>query len=41
MSDRKFWVLTVTLVLIIVFCTKGTVMSMGDKQRTEENHYYR
>ena len=30
MSDRKFWVLTVALVLVIVFCTKGTVMSMGD-----------
>ncbi len=41
MSDRKFWVLTVTLVLIIVFCTKGTVISMGNKQRTDENHCYR
>lgn len=40
MSERKFGMLTILLVLIIVFCMRGTVMSMGNRQRAEENRYY-
>lgn len=40
MSGRRFGILTVLLVLIILFCMKGTVMSMGNAQRAEEDYRY-
>lgn len=40
MSGRRFCVITVLLVLMILFCVKGTVMSKGDRRRAEENFYY-
>ncbi len=40
MSDKKFRMFTVLLILLIIFCIKGTVMSRENKQRAEENHYY-
>lgn len=40
MSERKFGMLTLLLILIIIFCIKGTVMSKENKQRAEENRYY-
>lgn len=41
MSGRRFGIFTVLLVLIILFCMKGTVMSKGNAQRAKENNYYR
>lgn len=40
MRGKTFGVLTVILVLIIVFCVKGTVMSREDSERGKQNHYY-
>lgn len=40
MRRKTFGVLTVILVLIIVFCVKGTVMSREDAERGKQNHYY-
>ncbi|MDE7188027.1 MAG: hypothetical protein K2O13_11045 [Lachnospiraceae bacterium] len=41
MSGRRFGTVTVLLALIILFCMKGTAMSMGNARRAEENYYYR
>ena len=40
MSGKKFGVVTAVLVMIIVFCVKGTVMSREDNRRVERNHIY-
>lgn len=40
MSEKRFRIFTILLVLIILFCVKGTVMSKGNEQRAEENHHY-
>lgn len=40
MRGKMFGVLTVLLVLIIVFCVKGTVMSRGGDECDRRNHYY-
>ena len=40
MRGKIFGVLTVLLVLIIVFCVKGTVMSRGNGECERRNHYY-
>lgn len=40
MSGRRFGVLTILLVLVILFCMKSTVRSMGNARRAEENSYY-
>lgn len=40
MSGRKFGIITVCLIFLIIFCIKGTVMSRGNDQRAEENRYY-
>lgn len=37
---KLFGVLTVILVLIIVFCVKGTVMSRENAERGKKNRYY-
>ena len=40
MRGKTFGVLTVILVLIIVLCVKGTVMSKENAERSKQNHYY-
>lgn len=40
MSGRRFTIFTILLVLVIIFCVKGTVMSKGNLQRAQENEYY-
>lgn len=40
MSGKVFGAVTVVLVMIIVFCVKGTVMSREDVRRAERNHTY-
>lgn len=40
MRGRVFGVLTVLLVLVIVFCIKGTVMSRADSEYERKNHNY-
>ncbi|MDE6387655.1 MAG: hypothetical protein K2L82_07625 [Lachnospiraceae bacterium] len=40
MMKKGFGILTVLLVLIIIFCVKGTVMSMENHERAKQNHYY-
>ncbi len=40
MSGRRFGIATILLILIIIFCVKGTVMSKGNPQRAQENIYY-
>lgn len=40
LKGRIFGVLTVLLVLIIVFCVKGTVMSMNNREYNRKNHHY-
>ena len=40
MSEKRFGILTVLLVLIILFCVEGTVMSRGNERRVKENHHY-
>ena len=40
MSEKRFRIFTVLLILIIIFCMKGTVMSRENKQRAEENRYF-
>lgn len=40
MRGKTFGVLTVILVLIIVFCVKGTVMSRENAEHGKQNHYY-
>ena len=40
MSEKRFGIFTVLLILIIIFCMKGTVMSRENKQRAEENRYF-
>ncbi len=37
---RGFGIVTVLLVLVILFCVKGTVMSKEKHERAEYNHYY-
>ena len=40
MSRKVFGAVTVALVIIIVFCVRGTVMSREDNRRAERNHTY-
>lgn len=40
MSGKVFGTVTVVLVMIIVLCVKGTVMSREDNRRAERNHTY-
>lgn len=40
MRGKVFGILTVLLVLIIVFCVKGIVMSRGSDEYERRNHYY-
>lgn len=40
MSGKRFGVITILLALIILFCTKGTMLSMGDEERARENRHY-
>lgn len=40
MNNKVFGVITVLLVLIIFFCVKGTVMSMGNGGDNRQNKYY-
>lgn len=40
MKGKTFGVLTVLLVLIIVFCVKGTVTSRESAESGKKNHYY-
>ena len=40
MRGKLFGVVTVLLVLVIVFCIKGTVMSRDNEERGKKNHYY-
>lgn len=40
MSGKLFGAVTVLLVIIIVFCVKGTVMSREDSGRAKRNHTY-
>lgn len=40
MSGRRFGILTVLLVLIILFCMKGTAMSMGKTRLAGEDDHY-
>lgn len=40
MTKKGFWIITVLLVLVIIFCVKGTVMSKGNNERAKQNHYY-
>lgn len=40
MRGKVFGVLTVLLVLIIVFCVKGTVKSRENDEHGRQNHYY-
>lgn len=37
---RGFGVITVLLILVIVFCVKGTVFSKEKQERATENYYY-
>lgn len=39
-EGKRFGVLTVILVLIIVFCIKGTVLSRENNEHDRENRYY-
>lgn len=40
MMKKWFGILTVLLVLVIIFCIKGTVMSMENPERVKQNHCY-
>ena len=40
MVRRRFAVLTILLLLVIIFCVKGTVMSKENNERARQNHYY-
>lgn len=40
MSGKAFGVLTVILVLVIIFCIKGTVMSRENDERERTNRHY-
>lgn len=40
MRGKTFGIITVLLVLVIVFCIKGTVMSRGSGENERKNHYY-
>lgn len=40
MRGKTFGILTVMLVLVIVFCIKGTVMGGAKEQGGRNNHYY-
>lgn len=40
MNNKIFGVLTVLLVLIILFCVKGTVMSRDSGRHDRQNKYY-
>lgn len=40
MMKKGFGILTVLLVLVIIFCVKGTVMSKENDERAKQNHYY-
>lgn len=37
---KEFGIITVLLVLVIVFCVKGTVFSKEKDERARENRYY-
>lgn len=38
--ERIFWILTVIFISAVVLCVKGTAMSMENRGRARENHYY-
>lgn len=40
MMKKRFGILTILLVLIIIFCVKGTVMSKENNERAKQNYYY-
>lgn len=40
MVKKRFGIITVLLVLVIIFCVKGTVMSKENNERAKQNHYY-
>lgn len=40
MSERRFVIITILLVLVILFCMKSTVISKGNGEHAQENHYY-
>lgn len=40
MMKKGFGIVTVLLVLVIIFCVKGTVMSKENNERAKQNHYY-
>lgn len=40
MKRRGFGILTVLLLLVIIFCVKGTVLSKENSERAKQNHYY-
>lgn len=37
---KEFGIFTVLLLIVILFCAKGTVMSKEDHERTRQNRYY-
>lgn len=40
MMKKGFGILTILLVLVIIFCVKGTVMSKENDERAKQNQYY-
>lgn len=40
MMKKGFGILTILLVLVIIFCVKGTVMSKENDERAKQNHYF-
>ena len=40
MMKKGFGILTILLVLVIIFCVKGTVMSKENNEWAKQNHYY-
>lgn len=37
---KSFWIFTVLFIILMIFCVKGTAMSMGNRERARENCYY-
>ena len=40
MMKKGFSILTILLVLVIIFCVKGTVMSKENDEKVRQNQYY-
>lgn len=38
--QKGFWILTAILISTMISCIKATAMSMGNRERAGENHYY-